>query len=67
MSLSVSYLAVFSVQKLETLYVLQLNALWQRLALEVNVWELWESSGCIWNTGHMNCEHREKSDKPDFQ
>lgn len=52
--LSVSYLTVFSVQQLKALYVLQLNALWQRLPLEVDVWELWESSGCIWNTRHKN-------------
>lgn len=50
--LSVGYLTVFSVQQLKALYVLQLNALWQSLPLEVDVWELWESSGCIWNTGH---------------
>lgn len=48
--MSVSYLTVFSVQQLKALYVLQLNALWQRLPLEVDVWELWESSGRIWNT-----------------
>lgn len=43
---------MFSVQQLKALYVLQLNALWQRFPLEIDVWELWESSGCIWNTGH---------------
>lgn len=45
--LSVGYLTVFSVQQLKALYVLQLDALWQSLPLEVDVWELWESSGCI--------------------
>lgn len=42
------YLTMFSVQQLKALYVLQLNALWQRLPLEIDLWELWESSGCIW-------------------
>lgn len=57
---SVGYLTVFSVQQLKALYVLQLNALWQRLPLEVDVWELWKSSGCIWNTGHKTSGHSKK-------
>lgn len=40
---------MFSVQHLKTLYVLQLNTIRQRFSLEVNVWELWECSGCIWD------------------
>lgn len=48
--LSVGYLTVFSVQQLKALYVLQFDALWQRLPLEVDVSELWQSSGRICNT-----------------
>jgi len=40
---------MLSVQQLKALYVLQLNSLWQRLPLEVDVGEIRESSGCIWN------------------
>lgn len=40
---------MFSVQHLKTLYVLQLNTIGQRFPLEVNVRELWECSGCIWD------------------
>lgn len=40
---------MFSVQYLKALYVLQLNTIGKRFPLEVNVWELWECSGCIWD------------------
>lgn len=54
--LSVDYLTVLSVQQLKALYVLQLDALWQRLPLEVDVWELWESSGCVCNTRTLDTQ-----------
>lgn len=44
----VVYLAMFSVEQLEALYVLQFDALGQSLPLQVNVRELWQGSGCIW-------------------
>lgn len=48
----VCYLTVFSVQQLKALYVLQFNALWQRLPLEVDFCELWESSRGIWKASN---------------
>ena len=58
--LSVDYLTVLSVQQLKALYVLQLDALWQRLPLEVDVWELWESSGCVCNTRTLDAQREIK-------
>ena len=40
---------MFSVQYLKAFYVLQLNTIGKVFTLEVNVWELWKCSGCIWD------------------
>lgn len=40
---------MFSVQYLKALYVLQLNTIGKRFPLEIDIWELWECPGCIWD------------------
>lgn len=63
MGASFSYLTVLSVQQLKALDVLQLDSLRQRLPLQVDVWELWEGSGCIWNKRALDTQREITSEQ----